>query len=149
MAGKGYIEGKEERTDLSAILAALARLRGEPPVSIAVVANWNTGFATSGNAGADLVTIGAAEVNYKVHSLIVSMRNLTLVAMVTIRMYTEVNGVEDEVYNQTFIKGTDPDGIWVINGTLGIHKALRVEVYSNKVADDGAAIDYDYMLEAM
>jgi len=36
-----------------------------------------------------------------------------------------------------------------VNGTVGIHEALRVELQSNKVADNGVALHYDCMLEAM
>jgi len=53
------------------------------------------------------------------------------------------------VYEQSFTGGTDPDGLWIINGTVGIHEALRVEVESNNAADNGLAVNYDYMLEAM
>ena len=61
----------------------------------------------------------------------------------------EVNGIERKVYNQPFTQGTDPDGLWIVNGTIGIHEALRVEVQSDNAGDNGASIDYDYMLEAM
>ena len=64
-------------------------------------------------------------------------------------MYQIVNAVERLVYSQTFLRGTDPDGLWIINGTTGIHQALRVEVYSDNVADDAINCDYDYMMEVM
>jgi len=118
------------------------------PTEGATIANWNGGVATSGGAGGDLVTIGAAEVDYLIHSLLVSIALLTAAATITIRMYQLLNGVERECYNQTFVVGTDPNGLWVINGSLGIHEALRVEVFSNNALDDGATIDYDYTAEA-
>jgi hypothetical protein len=149
MPGRAYVEGKEQTDDLTIIIGKLNNLAGDTPLSNVVIANWNSGVATSGNAGADLVTIGAAGVKKKVHSLVVSIRNLTVGATITIRMYMEVNGVEDEVYDQTYVQGVDPDGVWVIDGTVGIHEALRVEVYSNNAADDGAQVVYDYMTEAM
>lgn len=130
-------------------IAQLGKTGGLTPVENAVAANWNSGVATSGNAGADLVTIGAADVRYKLHSLLINISALTAAATITIRLYMLVNGTEREVYSQTFTVGTDPDGVWVVNGTLGIHEALRVEVHSNNGLDDGAAVDYDYMLEAM
>jgi hypothetical protein len=166
MPGRAYIENMQDQsaplslTDikdlldavkalLDAVKAQTDKLAGEAPVGDDVIDDWNTGVATSGNVGADLVTIGAAATRYKVHSLIVSMRNLTAGATVTVRMYQLVNGVEDEVYNQAFTQGVDPDGIWVINAPVGIHEALRVEVHSSAAADDGAIVPYDYMLEAM
>ncbi len=78
-----------------------------------------------------------------------NLHNFTLGGRVTVRLFTRVNGTERKVYQEDFNKGTDPDGLWVVNGTVGIHEALRVELQSNRVADNGLALDYDYMLEAM
>lgn len=130
-------------------LLALARLRGATPVSDSVTANWQSGTGTSGEAGADLVTIGAADTNYKLHSLLVNISALTLGATITVKLFMQVDGTERKVYEQAFTQGTDPDGLWIVNGTIGIHEALRVEVESNNVGDNGLAIDYNYMLEAM
>jgi len=116
--------------------------------SNSVVANWNSGVATSGNPGADLVSIGANDTKNKLHSLLLNISSLTGGATVRVRLFMEVNSVESQVYNQTFIKGTDPDGLWIVNGTVGIHEVLRAELHSDNPADDGKAVDYDYMLEA-
>ena len=153
MPGKFYIEGEKEKVDISDILIQVTRLlekiTGEAPVSDSITANWNSGTGTSGEAGADLVTIGAEGVSYKVHSLLVNISAMTAGATVTIKLFMFVNGTERKVYEQSFTRGTDPDGLWIINGTVGVHQALRVEVHSNNGVDDGTAIDYDYMLEAM
>lgn len=130
-------------------LARTMNSAGLPPHVGSVAANWQSGVATSGEAGADLVTLGAADTRYKVHSLLVSIALLTVGATITIKLFQEVTGTERKVYEQTFVVGADPDGVWVINGTLGIHEELRVEVESNNVGDNGLNIDYDYMLEAM
>jgi len=135
--------------DVSDIKSQADKLSGELPESDSVTANWNSGLASSGNAGADLVSAGASDTSYKLHSLLVNIANMTLGSAITVRMYTQVNGVEQEVYNQSFTQGTDPNGLWIVNGTVGIHEVLRVEVYSNQASDDGIAVDYDYMLEAM
>lgn len=136
----GEITGVKGQTD---------KLAGEAPASGSVNANWNSGVATSGNPGADLITVGATATRYKVHSLLVSIAGLSPGATVTVRLYTSVNGTEREVYSQAFTQGTDPDGLWIINGTLTIHEALRVELHSNNAADDGAPVEYNYMMEAM
>jgi hypothetical protein len=60
-----------------------------------------------------------------------------------------VNGTERKVYEQSFNATSDPTGLWIINGTLAIHEALRVTLQSDNAADNGQAVDYDYMLEAM
>ena len=127
----------------------LDRLRGESPATGSVTGNWQSGTATSGETGADLVTIGANDTKYKLHSLIVSIHNLAAGAKAAIKLFQQVNGIERKVYEEDFNKDSVPNGCWVVNGTVGIHEALRVEIESNKVADNGAAIDYDYMLEAM
>ena len=133
--------------DVDSIKTQTDKLAGETPVSDSVSANWNTETGTSGEAGEDLVTIGAADTKYKLHSLLLNISALTGGAVVTVKLFMKVKGTERKVYSQNFTKGTDPDGLWIVNGTVGIHEALRCEVYSN--TDESKAIDYDYMLEAM
>ena len=50
---------------------------------------------------------------------------------------------------RSFSLDSDPDGLWIINGPLGIHEALRVEFYSEDSSDNGKSVGYDYMLEEM
>ena len=95
-----------------------------------------------------MVTIGDHNVRHKVHSLVISIHNLVGTA-VTARLYMLVNGVARKVYEQVFDAAADPPGLWIINGTLGIHEVLRVTLQSNEAADNGQAIDYDYMMEEM
>jgi len=133
-------------------LLALARLRGESPVSDSVTANWQSGAGTSLEAGADLVSIGTAGDRKKLHSLVVGIGALTVGATITIKLFMSVNGVDTKVYppvGSTWTPGTDPNGIWVVTGTLEIDGVLRVEVQSNNVGDNGRAITYKYDLEDM
>lgn len=127
--------------DLAAIEAQIDKLAGETPVSASTTANWNT-------AEADVVSIGADGTKYKLHSLVLSIHNLAGTT-ITVRMYMQVKGAERKVYEQAFDATTDPPGLWIVNGTLGIHEVLRVTLQSNNAADNGQAVDYDYMLEAM
>lgn len=108
-----------------------------------VIGNWNSGVGTSGEAGEDLVTFPAA--TYDIDSLLVSINALTAGALVTVKMFMEVNGVERKVYQEVFVQGTDPDGLWIVNGPVSVHEAIRVEVHSSVAADDGRAVAYDYM----
>jgi hypothetical protein len=140
---------KPVNVDVAAILAQVELLHGEDPGVGTATENWNSGVATSGGAGGDVCTIGANDTRYKLHAGNVSMRNLTPGANVTVRAYMQVNGVEDEFYNQTFVQGTDPDDIPWCNGTMEIHEAVRVELHSDQGADDGANVPFDYSLEAM
>jgi hypothetical protein len=80
--------------------------------------------------------------------MVVSIHNLVGTA-VTVRLYMLVNGVERKVYEQVFDASADSPGLWIINGTVGIHEALKVTLQSNDAADNGQAIDYDYMMEEM
>ena len=134
---------------LDALEAKLDKLSGETPASGSVTGNWYSGTATSGQTGADLITIGANDIKKKLHSLLINIGLLQAGAKVTVRLYMQVNGTERKVYQEEFTQGTDPDGLWIVNGSVGIHEALRVEAMSNKSADNGAVLEYDYMLEAM
>lgn len=128
------------------------KLAGETPGEGAVVANWQSGTGTSGEAGADLVSIGTAGDYKKLHGLIVNIGNLIAGATITIKLFLSVNGVDVKVYppvGTTWTPGTDPDGIWVVTGTLEITGVLRVEVQSNNAADNGRTISYKYDLEDM
>ncbi|KKL62343.1 hypothetical protein LCGC14_2186130, partial [marine sediment metagenome] len=76
----------------------------------------------------------------------------TATAVITIKLFMLVNGVETKVYPPsatTWTVGTDPDGIWVVNGTLEITGVLRVEVQSDNAGDDAKEISYKYDLEDM
>jgi len=96
-----------------------------------------------------VVTIGANDTKKKLHSLLLSIHNFQTSGKVTVKLFMQVNGTERKVYQEDFTKGTDLDGLWVVNGVVGIHEAIRVELQSNKAADNGVALHYDYMLEAM
>ncbi len=134
---------------IDAVEAKLDKLAGQTPVSGSVTGNWQSGTATSGETGANVVTIGANDTRYKLHSLLLSIHNFASGGQVTVKLFMQVNGTERKVYQEQFNRSTDPTGLWVVNGTVGIHKALRVEMQSNKAADNGVALHYDYMLEAM
>jgi len=148
MPGEFYVEGKQEKLNLQGILARLDeidakldKLAGEEPVTGSVTAAWNT-------AESDVISVGAADTRYKLHSLLISIHNLAG-TVITVRMYVPVNGNERKVYEQTFNVTADPTGLWLVNGTIGIHEVLRVTLESNAAADNGKEVDYDFMLEAM
>lgn len=155
MPGEFYIEGKQTKVDLSQIVARLNdlavrvavlqtqvdKLAGLPPTSDSVTADWQT-------AEADVASIGVSNTRYKLHSLLVSIHNLSG-TIITVRLYMNVNGMERKVYEQAFDAVTDPPGLWIVNGTVAIHQVLRVTLQSNEAADNGQTVDYDCLLEAM
>ena len=54
-----------------------------------------------------------------------------------------------QIYEQAFNATTDPAGLPIINGSWATHDVIRVTLQSNNAADNGKAVDYDFMLEAM
>lgn len=66
------------RALLDALESKLDKLAGETPASGSVTANWQSGTATSGETGADVVTIGANDTRKKLHSLLLSIHNFAL-----------------------------------------------------------------------
>jgi X-X-X-Leu-X-X-Gly heptad repeat protein len=166
MPGEFYVEGKQEKLDVSDIRNGISQLQdsfnqlldgiaqvldsiialvnksvGVAPVTGSATADWQT-------AESDVVTIGASNTRYKVLSLLLSIHNL-VGASITARLYLKVKGVERKVYEQSFNAVSDLPGLWLVNGTVGIHDALRVTLRSDNAADNGKSVDYDCMLEAM
>jgi len=121
-------------------LARILNFYGLPPHVGLVPGNWQA-------AEADIISLGAADVKYKLHSLVLDIN--ALVGTVTIRMYQEVVGTERRVYQETFTVAANGPGLWIVNGTVGIHEILRVTAQSDNAADNTQSIGYDYMLEAM
>ena len=148
MPGEFYVEGKQEKLSLQGILAKLAeiltKLEGPAdvePLTGTTIADWNT-------AESDIVSVGGEDTRYKLHSLLIAIHNL-VGTVITVRMYMLVNGTERKVYEQTFNATADPTGLWLVNGTIGIHQLLWVTMESNAAADNGKTVDYDFMLEVM
>jgi len=138
--------------EVADILAQTNKLAGETPSESSVEANWQSGTATSGETGANLVSIGTAADRKKLNSLQVDISQLTTGATITIRLYELVNGTERQLYpppGTTWVVGTDPDAIWVVDGPVEIAGVLRVEVQSDTALDNGEAIAYKYALEDM
>ena len=144
MPGTFYIEQKKVRE-------ATEKLRGRT-IEDSAAGSWHSGTAPSGEAGDTLLILGEPGVREKVHSLLVDIGGLTPGATITVKLFTRINGVERKVYpppGTSWVVGTDPDGVWVINGTLAIHDELRVEVESDNAADDGKGIGYTAVVEEM
>ena len=126
---------------LAQIKTQTDKLAGVAPVTGSVTQDWQT-------AEADVVSIGEAGVNNKVQDLSLNISNL-VGALIIVRLYKNINGVERKVYEQSFNAATDPPGLPIINGTWATHDVIRVSLQSDNAADNGQAVDYDFMLEAM
>ena len=166
MPGEFYVENKKEKVDLTEIKNIISEVQnnisqlqtsitnvqsnvttlvtkseGVGPVTGSTTADWQT-------AESDVASIGSEGARNKIHDLSLSIHNL-VGTTITVRLYKKVNGVERKCYEQTFNAAADPPGLPIINGTWGIHGVLRVTLQSNNAADNGKAVDYDCMLEAM
>ena len=126
---------------LSQIKTQTDKLAGAAPVTGSVTQDWQT-------AEADVVSIGEAGVSNKVQDLSLNISNL-VGALIIVRLYKNINGVERKVYEQSFNAATDPPGLPIINGTWATHDVIRISLQSDNAADNGQAVDYDFMLEAM
>lgn len=138
--------------EVADILAQTNKLAGVAPSESSVPGNWQSGTADSGETGDNLINIGTANIRQKLNSLQVDISALTNGATITIRLYERVNAVEKRVYppqGTTWIVGTDPEAIWVVDGPVEITGVLRVEVQSDNVNDDTLFIAYKYALEQM
>jgi hypothetical protein len=126
---------------LSQIKTQTDKLAGAAPVTGSVTQDWQT-------AEADVVSIGEAGVSNKVQDLSLNISNM-VGALIIVRLYKNINGVERKLYEQSFNAATDPPGLPIINGTWATHDVIRVSLQSDNAADNGQAVDYDFMLEAM
>jgi hypothetical protein len=117
------------------------KLAGATPMTGSATQNWQS-------AESDVVSIGNVGTRNKVHDLSLNIVNL-VGAVITVRLYKKVNGTERKVYEQSFNAATNPPGLPIINGTWATHDIIRVTLQSNSPADNGKAVDYDCMLEAM
>jgi len=100
-------------------------------------ANWQTAEST-------ITTIGSVGANNFVHSLLLDIN--ALAGNITVRLYTNINGVQRQVYSQVLSVAVDGPGLWIINGILAIYGTLLVTAQSNNAADNGRAIGWEYIL---
>jgi hypothetical protein len=114
--------------------------------SASISADWNS------SGPAIVCTLGAAGVQYRVHSLIIDISALG--GNVTPIMLMSVNGIQKQIFppkTGTTFKVSDGDspGIALINGTFCIANPLEIRVSSDLPGDDGTSIGYEYFLEAI
>ena len=126
---------------LAQIKTQTDKLAGAAPMTGSATQDWQT-------AEADVVSIGEVGVSNKVQDLSLNISNL-VGALIIVRLYKNINGVERKLYEQSFNAATDPPGLPIINGTWATHDVIRVSLQSDNVADNGQAVDYDCLLEEM
>lgn len=129
------------------VFAQIDKLAGETPAEDSVTKNWNTAVDSPDGAGGLLVNLGTAATRKKLHSLLLDASALTDGAIIHVKLFIKINGTQRKVYDETFTIAVDPDGLWIVNGTVGLHDVLSVAVYSD--TGESKAIGYTAMPEAM
>lgn len=106
-------------------------------------ANWQSGTATSGLAGADIVnmTVTTPKLN---SGLIIDVDSFGVGITFTVRLYQKVNGVERQIYSQVFTTGNDPAGLPIINGQLAVNDYIRAELYTATSSMNGRAVGWEW-----
>jgi len=134
-------------------LGARIRFLASPPrfYEGSVTANWQSGVATSGLAGADFLTLGTPDTVYftmgifGVPIIYAYIGDLTPGATITYRAYATIFGVMRLADDDDYIVGLDPNVMaiwaWIERGQI------RIEIMSDNALDNGAAIPYQYSLK--
>lgn len=110
------------------------------------VANWNSGVAPSGAAGATLVTIGVVGQWYRLNQFILVTAGFNAAATVYNRVYMDVAGV-----NRLIMADDDAMPLelvflsWWFDAEF--YGPFRVEVYSDQAVDDGLNVPYEYRIK--
>jgi len=132
------------------ILSGMRLLTQHPTIVTGTATGlWNGGLATSGLAGADLITIGTAGQWWRLQEayfrLFPGVWNA--LAIITVRVYFDLMGAETLVGDEDWdADGTDGNVALIYWFWLSaeVHGPIRVELYSTVAADDGVVVPYEY-----
>jgi len=141
----------EYDADITSIKTETDKTPGSEGEDTAATLNAHGGTATSGDTGADVVTISTST-RKLIHFLGIDISGLTATATATIRLYTKILNADASLtkfYDQDFVVGTDPDFVPVIDGSMGIRNDLRVEIQSDNASDTSVSVKYCYISEDM
>ncbi len=119
-----------------------------------------SGAANIGAGAVDIISLAADGNRKELNGVFLSMTgsgaSVTAGATVTIRVYRAINGVERQVDQFTVIKGTDPDGIPIVNSwvpiesnALGAVTAFRVSMQGSNPADNAVLVPFCYTTRLM
>jgi hypothetical protein len=129
-------------------LANEVKLLVEHPriINLSTTANWNSGVASGGLAGADLITIGVAGQWYRLNQFSIVGTGFNIAATVTVRAYMIVAGAMRMILTDDW---TMPQELiflswWFDTEFFG---PMRVEIFSDQAADDGLAVPYEYRIK--
>ena len=125
------------------------RLVENPTITVnTTTANWNSGVATSGLAGGDLVTLGTALSWWTLTEIYLLLSAFNAGATVTVRAYMTLLGAERLVMEEDYVVAAEPDVIYIFWWwELRIYGQVRIEVHSDQAADDGLAATYEHRIK--
>jgi len=117
----------------------------------AVVGNWQSGLASSGQPGDDFLLIGAPDTIYYplgifgIPIILIWIGDLTPGATITYRTYLTAFGALRFNYDDDYVVGVDEDIMAVAIWTG--HGQARIEIMSDDPLDNGTSIPYEYSLK--
>lgn len=136
-----WVNGGRLDLIIDATKATTDKQAGSTVNNITAAIDWNA-------AESVVVAIGTAATRNKPHSLLLDVSALSDGAAINVRMYQKINDNADvKIYDETFTINNDPDGLWIVNGSVATHDVLTVKVESDTA--ESVAIEYTYVLEAM
>ena len=102
--------------------------------------NWEAAEQT-------VLTAGGIGVINNIHALWLDIN--ALAGNIIVRLYHNINAVQRQVYEQSFSVAIDGPGLWIVNGSLAIHGMIWVSAQSDNALDNGQAIPWQYIMEAV
>jgi len=132
---------------LMSLVTEIFLLRQRPRiVPGSTVANWNSGVAPSGAAGATLATIGVAGQWYRLNQFTIVTAGFNAAATVYIRSYMDLLGVNRLVIDDDYVMPQEVAFLsWWFDAEF--YGPFSVEIYSDQAADDGLAVAYEYRIK--
>jgi hypothetical protein len=115
-------------------------------ISSSKTANWNSGVATGGLAGADLITIGSVGQWYRLNQFSIVSSGFSALATVTVRAYMNIAGANRLILTDDW---TMPEEVIFLSWWFDteFYGPMRVEIYSNQAIDDGLSVLYEYRIK--
>ena len=112
--------------------------------TLTTVANWQSGVATSGLAGADLFTYGNANRWWRLTEACFQLSVFNAAATVTVRGYSYLVGAMNLAFTDNWSVAFDGPIAWInFFFDIQLYGPIRVEVYSDQAADNGLVVPYD------
>jgi hypothetical protein len=105
------------------------------------IANWNSGVATSGQPGGDLLTYGSPGMWWRATEAYLLLSDFNAAATVTLRFYQILLGAMRYTGGDDWSVALDGPIIYLLWWfEVEMYGPLRIEAFSDQAADDGIAV---------